>query len=99
MTLFLDKIDSAPISNRDFDPQFLQWIWVLVDSLNENLTDIENAFNLFSASSYTASQINTMQTAVPSQLSDGIILYDTTNNEYVGRISGTLVKFTTAAYP
>jgi hypothetical protein len=99
MTLFLDKIDSAPISNRDFDPQFLQWIWVLVDSLNENLTDIERAFNLSAAASYTAAQINTMQTATPSQLSDGIILYDTTNNEYVGRISGTLVKFTTAAYP
>ena len=43
MSLNLDKIDSAPISNRDFDPEFLQWIWVLVDSLNENLADLDGS--------------------------------------------------------
>ena len=99
MSLFLDRIDSAPIINGDFDPQFLQWLWVLVDTLNEDIGDIQNAFNLLSGSGYTAVEINAMQTAVPSQLNDGVLLYDTTNNLYVGRISGALVKFTTTAYP
>lgn len=43
MSLNLDRIDSAPISNSDFPAEFLQWIWVLIDSLNENIADIEGA--------------------------------------------------------
>jgi hypothetical protein len=43
MALFLDKIDSVPALYSDFDEQFLQWLWVLVDSLNENINDIQNA--------------------------------------------------------
>lgn len=45
MSLLLDKIDAAPIANSEFDYQFLQWLWVLVDSLNENLNDIQFAVN------------------------------------------------------
>jgi hypothetical protein len=97
MAITLDRIDSAPILNNDFDSQFSQWLWVLIDTLNENLTDIQNALNVLSASNYTAAQISNLYTA--GILPDGIVLYDTTNNEYVGKISGTLVKFTTAAYP
>ena len=97
MAIFLDRIDSAPIMNGDFDPQFLQWIWVLVDTLNETLTDIQNLINLLAASSYTAAEITALDGA--SSLEDGVFLYDTTNNVYVGRISGALVKFTTTAYP
>jgi hypothetical protein len=94
----LDRIDTSPIASSTFDPQFfLQWLWVLVDSLNENLSDIENAFNLFSSPGYTQTQIVAMNTA--GQLNDGVILYDTTNAEYVGRQSGSLVKFTTTSYP
>lgn len=95
MRVFLDRIDS--IAATEFDVQFLQWAWVLVDSLNENIFDIERAFNLLTASSYTQTQITDMQTA--GQLDDGIVLYDTTNNVYVGREAGALVKFSTAAYP
>lgn len=97
MTLFLDRIDSAPIINGDFDPQFLQWIWVLVDSLNENIFDIQNALNLLTAMSYTAVEIAAMNVA--GDLSNGVLLYDTTNNVYVGKQNGALVKFTTTAYP
>lgn len=99
MTIFLDRIDAAPIVNSDFDAQFLQWLWVLVDALNENINDIQNAFNLLTAMSYTAVEINAMETAIPSQLGDGVLLYDTTNNVYVGKQSGALVQFTTIAYP
>lgn len=97
MTIFLDRVDAAPIVNQDFDPQFLQWIWVLVDSLNEDITQIENGFNLLTAQSYTATQITTMFGA--GALTNGILLYDSTNNEYVGMQSGALVKFTTTSYP
>ncbi len=97
MTIFLDRIDSAPILNSDFDAQFLQWLWVLVDSLNENLNDIQNAFNLLTAMGYTAVEIAQMES--DGVLSNGILMYDTTNNVYVGRQSGALVKFTTTAYP
>lgn len=97
MALFLDRIDSAPIMNSDFDAQFLQWIWVLVDSLNENINDIQNAFNLLTAMNYTAAEIVAMNAA--GDLGNGILLYDTTNNVYVGKQNGSLVKFTTTAYP
>jgi hypothetical protein len=97
MTLFLDRVDAAPVANSNFDPQFLQWIWVLVDSLNENINDIQDAFNLLNAMSYTAVQIAQMES--DGDLGNGILLYDTTNNVYVGKQGGALVQFTTAAYP
>ncbi len=97
MAIFLDRIDAAPILGQDFDAQFLQWLWVLVDALNENISDIQNAFNLLEAMSYTAAEIAAMET--DGLLGDGVLLYDTTTNVYVGKQSGALVQFTTAAYP
>jgi hypothetical protein len=97
MALFLDRVDAAPIVNSDFDAQFLQWLWVLVDSLNENINDIQDSFNFLTAPNYTAAEIVAMNVA--GDLGNGIFLYDTTNNVYVGKQSGSLVKFTTAAYP
>ncbi len=97
MAIFLDRIDAVPLSGSELDPQFLQWLWVLVDALNENLSDIQNALNLFTANNFTQTEITDMETA--GQLNDGVILYDTTNNVYVGRQSGSLVQFTTTAYP
>lgn len=99
MTIFLDRIDASPILSDVFEPPFAAWLSVLVNVLNENIQDIQNFFNLLQAQSYTAAQIIAMQTATPSLLNDGVLLYDTTNNVYVGRISGSLVKFTTTAYP
>lgn len=96
-TIFLDRIDAAPIANSNFDTQFLQWLWVLVDSLNENITDIQNAFNILTSISYTAIQIAAMEG--DGQLGNGVLLYDTTNNVYVGKQGGSLVQFTTASYP
>jgi hypothetical protein len=95
--IFLDRVDSAPISNSDFPFEFNQWLANTVDTLNEVIIDIQNALTIFVAPNYTASQIMAMFTA--GQLSNGLILYDTTNNEYVGMISGVLVKFQTTTYP
>jgi hypothetical protein len=75
----------------------LQWLWVLIDGLNEVINDIQNSFNFLSAANYTALQITTMFAS--DQLVNGILLYDTTNNVYVGMQNGSLVKFTTTAYP
>lgn len=95
--LFLDRIDAAPLLEDDFSFAYGAWVAVLVDSLNEVINDVQNAFNLLAGSPYTSVEINDMFTA--GDLVDGIILYDTTLNVYVGKISGALVKFTTAAYP
>lgn len=97
MALFLDRIDSAPIVNSDFDAQFLQWLWVLVDTLNEDIGDVQDAFNFLTAPNLTATEIATMN--ADGRFGNGILLYDTTNNVYVGKRSGALVKFTTTAYP
>lgn len=97
MAYFLDRIDAVPIANTNFDNQFSQWLAVLVDALNENISEIQTALNLLTAIGYTQTEIVAMNTA--GQLSDGVLLYDTTNNVYVGRQSGSLVKFTTTTYP
>ena len=94
MTFSLDRIDAAPINNSDFEFPFQQWLGVLVDTLNEIGSNVEQGFNFLAAPKYKAEEI-----AALTGLPDGSILYDTDNNEYVGKISGTLVKFTTAAYP
>ena len=97
-TIFLDRIDASPILSDVFEPPFATWLAVLVNVLNENLQDIQGYFNLLQAQSYTAAQITALNTATPS-LNNGILLYDTTNNVYVGKINGSLVKFTTTSYP
>ena len=98
-TIFLDRIDASPILSDVFEPPFATWLAVLVNVLNENLQDIQGYFNLLQAQGYTAAQITALNTATPSLLNNGVLLYDTTNNVYVGKQSGVLVKFTTAAYP
>lgn len=97
MSIFLDRIDAVPLQGEEFSFEYNSWVAVLVDTLNENLSDIQNAFNLFTAPNYTATEINDL--FIAGSLVDGIVLYDTTNNVYVGMQSGSLVKFTTAAYP
>jgi hypothetical protein len=98
MPISLGRIDTSPIASNTFDAHFfLQWLWVLVDTLNENFNNIQNAFDLLTVVGYTQTQITDMNTA--GQLGDGVVLYDTTNNVYVGRQNGSLVKFTTTSYP
>jgi hypothetical protein len=57
------------------------------------ISDIQNAFNLLTAIGYTQIEITNMDG--DGLLNDGVILYDTTNDIYVGRQNGSLVKFTT----
>lgn len=97
MTIFLDRIDAVPLNNESFSFEYNSWVAVLVDTINENLADIQNAINLFGGQSYTAVEI--AQMLADGLLVNGIFLYDTTNNVYVGMQSNALVKFTTTAYP
>lgn len=95
MTVFFDRVDVAPIQYSNFDMEFTQWLGVLVETLNEDIISIQNAFNLLQAQSYTSTEITNMAASLP----DGVILYDSTLNLYVGKISGSLVKLTTTPYP
>lgn len=97
MTIFLDRIDAAPVLGNQFEYPFASWLAVLVNVLNENIQDIEADFNLLTAQGYTSVQIASMFTA--GIILNGMILYDSDLNEYVGMQSGALVKFTTSAYP
>lgn len=97
MTIFLDRIDAAPVLGNQFEYPFATWLAVLVNVLNENIQDIQNDFNLLQAQSYTSVEIAAMFTA--GTLVNGVFLYDSDLNEYVGMQSGALVKFTTSAYP
>lgn len=155
MSVLLNKIDTVPISGSNFDTQFIQWLLVLVDTLNQDIQDIQDSFNLLTApntailteavtltsgspsftvvngalyrvgenvvgngipyqSIITAININTITISqnatingasslafVPAigAIGNGIVLYDTTQNVYVGMQNGILVKFTTTSYP
>lgn len=98
MTILLDRIDSAPMLEDNFTDFFKVWVSNLIDSVNENSNDLENFFNLnFTPPSFTQAQILAMAATLP----DGVILYCTDHVPpcYVGKISGALVQFTTAAFP
>ncbi len=97
MTVFLEKVNTAPIVNDEFSFQFTSWISNTIDTLNETIGDIQNLFNILPAPSYTTTQINAL--FVAGSLPDGVLLYDNVLNVYVGKISGALVKFTTTPYP
>lgn len=95
MSIFLNRIDAAPTFS--LDTLLAQWIWVLVDTLNENLSEIQDSFNILKAQSYTDTEIANLE--AQGALENGIILYDSVNNVYVGKQNNTLVKFTTSTYP
>ena len=97
MSLSLDRVNSSPLFNEEFSFEFRQWISNTVDTLNEVIGDIESALDVFIAPNYTAAEIATL--LANGDLTNGIILYDTTNNVYVGMKSSSLVKFSTTSYP
>ena len=97
MAILINRFDVAPVRSDVFPFEFNQWLAVLVDTLNELSVTLQRSLNFLTAQSYTATQINDM--FLNSELSNGILLYDSTNNLYVGMQAGSLVKFTTTAYP
>ena len=51
MSIFLTKADPAPLSSEKFSEEFNSWLSVLVDTLNETLTSIQNFLNNMKISS------------------------------------------------
>jgi hypothetical protein len=102
-TLFLDRIDAAPLDNDEFSYPFNAWIANTIDSLNEIIIDIQDQFNgigiPFGPTELTQAEIVALNTA--GQLNDGVFIYCTDHIPpcYVGRISGALVQFTTTPFP
>jgi len=92
MPFFLYRVDAAPVKN-ELPYELNQWLSVTVDTLNEDINDIQDAFNNFQVPSYTSLQIADLT------LTNGVILYDSTLDVYVGMQAGSLVKFTTTPYP
>ena len=98
MAIFLERVDSSPVQGNEFSFEFSSWVANLVDSLNEFIQEVETLFNEdFGPQGYTTAEI----TAMAPNARDGVIWYCTDHVPpvYVGKISGALVKFTTAAFP
>ena len=83
MTVFLERVDSAPVSNNDFSFEMNSWLSIFQETLNEDLNAIETFINLPYAPPYTTAEINAF--AMPPDLNDpslylpnGTIFFDTT---------------------
>lgn len=44
-SFFLDKIDAAPLESENFDYPFNTWVANLIDTINEDINDIQAQFN------------------------------------------------------
>lgn len=97
MPLMLSRIDGCPLQEDELSFPLKSWLSVLADTINSSYDALELLLNPIKATPMTALQIASAFTA--GTLINGVFLYDTDNNEYVGMQSGALVKFTTAAYP
>ena len=94
-TVDLLRIDGCPLQGDELS--------LLADTLNTTFDILQPNINVLnsyvSAQGISVPKLTAVQIAALTGLPDGILLYDTTNNVYVGRQSGALVKFTTTAYP
>lgn len=101
--LFLERVNSAPLENDDFSYPYKAWVSNLIDSLNETIIDVQNQFNgvgvPYGPTKLTQAEIIALDG--DGKLDDGVFIYCTDHVPpcYVGRISGALVQFTTAAFP
>jgi hypothetical protein len=96
MTIELERVNNVPLYGiGQLDPDLQRWLLTLVDSLNTTIGEIEAAFALLPVTRLTAAQIGALGAGFP----DGVMVYDTTNDVYVGKENGNLVKFDTSAYP
>ncbi len=72
MALGLDKIDSAPILGINLPYEFLQWIWVLIDSLNENISDLEKNVLSFSLVTGATQTVDINSVYVPTNVAQTV---------------------------
>ncbi|MBP6919295.1 MAG: hypothetical protein KBB94_10325 [Legionellaceae bacterium] len=100
MAIFLDRIDSAPVFGKELPDDFVFWITVFIDSINQTIEEIESILNGNNdgiiAPQKTAAEIAALAVDAP----DGTIWYasDGTQNLVI-KINGALRQVTTTAYP
>lgn len=103
MEIFLDRVDSVPLQDDSFSFSFNSWISVMVDTINENLSDLESTLNGQGAWTRPLNLTQAQILALEAQgvLPDSVLLYCTDHVPpcYVGRISGSLVQFNTSPFP
>ncbi len=101
MAVFLDRVDAVALAHDEFSFEFNSWVANLIDSLNETISTVENNLNGIRngliAPSKTVAQITTLATDAV----DGTVWYasDHIPPVFVGKVNGSLVQFTTAAFP
>lgn len=83
MSVFLDRLDSAPLADDDFSFTFNSWISNVVDTLNENISDIEEQLNGLEDATFITRKTSAQITALISMnafpvLDVGSLWFDTT---------------------
>lgn len=101
MAVFLNRIDSAPVFAGELPEDFVFWVTVFIDSINEDIELIEAIFNGSNdgliAPQKTTAEITTLATGA----ADGTIWYatDSVPPNLVIKINGALRQVTTTAFP
>lgn len=97
MSIFLERINSAPLLNSDLPTDFVNWVSTFVDSMNETIEDIQNNFNTLVIPPTLSADIVTASV----NASNGTFWYasDATPPCLVSKVGGALVKLTTTAFP
>lgn len=98
MTVFLERIDSAPLQNENFSFEFYSWVTNFIDTANRTTEEIQNLFNQnFGPQGYTTAQI----TAMAVNARDGVFWYCTDHVPPcpVMKVNGILVQLVTAPFP
>ena len=66
MALFLDRVDSAPMLSDEFSFEFGSWVSLLVDTLNEDINDIQGAISSTSAVTGTTQDVEINSNYTPT---------------------------------
>lgn len=101
MAVFLERIDSAPVFAEELPEDFVFWLTVFIDSINQTIDSIENIFNgqndgLIAPQKLSA-EIATLSLTAP----DGTMWYatDSAPPNLVIKINGALRQVSTVAFP
>lgn len=91
MSVFLERVNSAPLSNSGFTFEFNSWVSILVDTLNEVIANIQDEINRYDNGLY-APQFTTAQiTTLAATAANGTMWYDTTTNQLKAKVNGVVV--------
>jgi hypothetical protein len=90
MSVFIDRIDAAPLDDDDFSFSFNSWVSNTVDVLNEDLADIQNQFNGISDGLVVPQKTTIQITALALTAPNGTLWYDITTNQLKALVNGVV---------